>query len=86
MQQLLVIKKLRPNEQFTWVGEDLTGLTFVNPDVKKPTQKELDAAYVELEIELQEAENKAKADKASALTKLAALGLTEGEAKAVIGV
>lgn len=49
-------------------------------------QREADAAQAAIEQAEREAEEQAKADaKASALAKLAALGLTEAEAQAIVG-
>lgn len=49
-------------------------------------QREADAAQAAIEQAKREAEEQAKADaKASALAKLAALGLTEAEAQAIVG-
>ena len=58
--------------------------TIVPLTVEEIAQLEADALAAEAERAAQEAEEKAKADaKASALAKLAALGLTEEEAKAI---
>jgi len=69
-----------------WVldGDDYEGLTWIS-DAKKPTKAELDAQWETVKSEI-EAEKQAKIDlKISAIAKLAALGLTEDEAKAIIG-
>lgn len=79
------LHKLRPNTEWVWRGENIDGLTFITEGVTKPTQTQIDKAIADLETEAETAKIKLLADKASALAKLAALGLTEDEAKAVIG-
>ena len=81
------ILKLRPNSDFQIEGDALEGLTFLNAskDLTKPTQTEVDNALQELESDAAKTEaDKAKA-KASAETKLAALGLTADEVAAIVG-
>jgi hypothetical protein len=61
----------------------------VEPQVR-PTQKQIDAKVLEiesiLEAKAQETELARQAKLDSAITKLKALGLTEAEAKVVIGI
>lgn len=65
-------------------GDDYTGLIWLS-DTEKPSKDTLDNLWETVQAELA-AEKQAKLDtKASAITKLAALGLTEDEAKAIIG-
>ena len=65
-------------------GEDYSGLTWIS-DSAKPSKKTLDDLWASVQSEIA-AEKSAKIDlKASAIAKLAALGLTEDEAKAIIG-
>lgn len=82
MKHYQALHKLRPDTQWIWSGDDLKDLTFITADVTKPTQAQLDKAITDLDA----AEVQKEADKASALTKLAALGLTDNEAKAVLGI
>jgi|688.fasta_scaffold2039576_1 rRNA processing protein Krr1/Pno1 len=80
------IQKLRPNTDFVIYENDLEQLTFVNPtDVKKPTKAEVDKALKEIEAEEATKADKLATDKASGLAKLAALGLTNDEAIAILG-
>ncbi len=80
------IQKLRPNTDFVIYENDLEQLTFVNPtDVKKPTKAEVDKALKEIEAEETAKADKLATDKASGLAKLAALGLTNDEAIAILG-
>lgn len=82
-----VIDKVRPNTEWVLYGDDLDGLHFINPEnTPIPTIAECEAAWVEVQAEMAAAEAKKIADKQNALAKLANLGLTEDEAKAVIGV
>jgi len=81
------ILKLRPNSSFQIEGDALEGLTFLNDSkgLTKPTQVEVNNTLQELESDAAKAEvDKAKA-KASAETKLAALGLTADEVAAIVG-
>jgi hypothetical protein len=65
-------------------GDDYAGLTWLS-DSPKPSKKTLDDLWDTVQSEMA-AEKSAKVDlKASAIAKLAALGLTEDEAKAIIG-
>jgi hypothetical protein len=60
--------------------------TIVELTAEEIAQLEIDRANAEAQMAKQEAEAEAKAEaKASALAKLAALGLTEDEAKAIAG-
>jgi hypothetical protein len=70
--------------QWTLDGDYYDGLTWLS-DTPKPSQAELDALWESTQAKY-EADKQAAIDvKASALAKLAALGLTEDEVKALIG-
>ena len=72
------------DSEWTLDGDDYAGLNWIS-DTPKPSKKTLDDLWETVQAELA-AEKQIKLDtKASALTKLAALGLTEDEAKAIIG-
>ena len=79
------IDKLFPNTEWVCYGSTLEGLRFIDENIIKPTQKEIDDAIKELETDrLTEAQAKqAKLDSAKA--KLAALGLDEEEIAAIVG-
>ena len=67
------------------VGEDYSGLEWLS-DSPKPTQEELEALWEEVQAELA-AEAQAKIDaKASAISKLQALGLTVEEVQVAFGL
>ena len=65
-------------------GYDYLGLTWFS-DTPKPTQAELDALWESTQATVAAQEKAAKDAKASALAKLAALGLTQDEVKALLG-
>ena len=70
--------------EWTLNGDEYSGLTWLS-DTPKPSQEELDALWDET-LEMVEAEKQAKVDaRQSALDKLAALGLTEDEVRAILG-
>jgi hypothetical protein len=70
--------------EWTLNGDDYSGLIW-HSDSPKPSKKTLDDLWESVQAEI-EAEKAAKVGlKASAIAKLAALGLTEDEAKAIIG-
>jgi hypothetical protein len=65
-------------------GDFYDGLTWLDESAK-PTQAELDALWESTQTTLAEQKAQAEATKASALAKLAALGLTQDEVKALVG-
>lgn len=75
----------RPGEQWMLVEYDYEGLEWLD-ETAKPTLEELEIAWDQLNIEAEQKRNKREADLSSALIKLANLGLTEDEAKALIGL
>ena len=77
------LRSLRPGAEFTINDEDLSTVVWYTDGVTTPTKEELDAEVVRLEAAATAA-IATKADaKATALSKLQALGLTEEEAKAI---
>jgi hypothetical protein len=71
------LTSLRPGKEFTFNDEDLTTIRWNDPDVVTPTQAEVDAELARLAQE--ELDKKAAAE-----TKLAALGLTADDIKALL--
>jgi hypothetical protein len=69
-----------------WIlnGDSYEGLDWLDAS-PKPTQAELDALWESTKAALAAKEQAAKDVKSSALAKLAALGLTQDEVKALIG-
>ncbi len=77
-----VIRYLRPNAEFVIYGDTLEGLKFINQTIVKPTQAEVDAAW----ITIQEAENQALIDQEAARQALFdRLGISADEAKLLLG-
>jgi hypothetical protein len=77
------ITQLRPTAEFSFSDNDYSTIKWDVLDGNAPTQAEVDAAIEQ--IKLDEAADKAKveADKAAAQAKLAALGLTADDLKAL---
>jgi hypothetical protein len=65
-------------------GDSYDGLNWLD-STPKPTQAELDALWESTQAAIAAKEQAAKDVKASALAKLAALGLTQDEVKALVG-
>ena len=65
-------------------GDSYDGLTWLS-DTAKPTQDELDALWESTQATVAANAQAALDVKASALAKLAALGLTQDEVKALVG-
>ena len=70
--------------QWTLNGDSYDGLVWYS-DTPKPTQAELDALWESTQATVTAQKQAAIDTKASALAKLAALGLTQDEVKALIG-
>ena len=71
-------------KQWSLDGESYDGLTWLDTS-PKPTQSELDALWESTQAQVLAKQQQAEATKASALAKLAALGLTQDEVKALVG-
>jgi hypothetical protein len=80
----LILKTNYPTSQWALSGDSYEGLTWFS-DTPKPTQAELDALWESTQAAVAAKEQTAKDVKASALAKLAALGLTQDEVKALVG-
>ena len=73
-----------PNTDWTLNGDEYEGLTWLS-DTPKPSKAELDALWEEVKAEI-EAERQARITaRETALAKLAALGLSEAEIRALVG-
>jgi len=78
-----VLTRNYPNTEWTLNGDEYDGLTWLS-DTPKPAKDELDALWPET-LEMIQAEKQAKLDaKAAAEAKLAALGLSIDEIRAVL--
>jgi hypothetical protein len=71
-------------KQWSLSGNSYDGLEWLDSS-PKPTQAELDALWESTQATVAAKEQAAKDVKASALAKLAALGLTQDEVKALVG-
>ena len=81
---LKAIKKINPNAKFTINANDIDQITWL--DGTTPISKsDIEAKIPVVEKEIADAAAKKIADKASADSKLKALGLTEDEIKALTG-
>ena len=80
----LILSTNYPNAQWSLNGDSYDGLDWLDSS-PKPTQTELDALWESTQAQVAAKEQAAKDAKASALAKLAALGLTQDEVKALLG-
>lgn len=77
------IKKLKPNAEFSFEGTDYSTIKWDVLDGDAPTEAELDAAIEQVKADEVQAELDKAAKKAAAEAKLAALGLTADDLKAL---
>lgn len=77
------LKKIRVNAEWTLRGDFYEGLEWLDVNQTKPTKLEIDAAIEAIKQEEIQAEADAQAKKATAEAKLAALGLTAEDLKAL---
>ena len=80
----LILSTHYVGKQWALNGDSYDGLTWLS-DTPKPTQSELDALWESTQATVAAKEQAAIDTKASALAKLAALGLTQDEVKALVG-
>jgi hypothetical protein len=73
-----------PNNSWSLTDNDYATLQWLS-DTPKPTQAELDALWESTQATVAAQKQAAIDTKASALAKLAALGLTQDEVKALVG-
>jgi len=71
-----------PGTEWTLVGDKYEGLEWLD-DSEKPTKEELESQWKEVQSKIAASEQAKIEAKASALAKLAALGLTEEEIAAL---
>jgi hypothetical protein len=74
----LILETNYPGKIWSLIGEDYEGLDWLD-DSTKPTEEELEAQWEEVQAIVEAKEQAKIATRASALAKLAALGLTEEE-------
>lgn len=80
------ILSLKPNSEFTMLDNDYSTIEWLVLDGEAPTLKEIETELKKLNDGVAKAEADKAAAKTSAQAKLAALGLTEDEVRAIIGV
>jgi hypothetical protein len=80
----LILTTNYPGKFWALNGDSYEGLDWLDVS-PKPTQAELDALWEFTKVAIAAKEQASKDVKASALAKLAALGLTQDEVKALIG-
>jgi hypothetical protein len=80
----LILSVNYPNAAWTLDGNSYDGLTWLD-STPKPTQAELDALWESTQAQIETKKAQVIAVKESALAKLAALGLTQDEVKALVG-
>ena len=76
-----VLRMLFPNGGWTSTGETYEGITFL--ECEPITKAQFEAGFAQYDAWKAEQEAKAEADKAAAQAKLAALGLTADDLKAL---
>ena len=74
-----------PNDSWTLDGDTYDGLTWLSAS-PKPSQAELDAAWLAVQQSRQDAVAAKETARQSAISKLAALGLTVDEISAAFGL
>lgn len=80
-----ILTRRYPDSEWTLNGDNYSGLTWLS-DGNAPTEKALKKLWASVEVEIA-AEAQAKIDaKASAISKLEALGLTVGEIQEAFGL
>jgi len=83
------LKALKPSAEWVWVNEDqdgYAGLDWLDQNQTKPTEQEINTKQTELQADYDQAKLDKENNKASAKSKLAALGLTEAEIKDTFGL
>lgn len=79
----LAIQKLRPDSEYKFSEQDYSTIEWIKLEGKAPTKAEIDAAIEQVKADEAQAEIDKAAKKASAEAKLAALGLTADDLKAL---
>lgn len=77
------IQSLRPNAEYTFNDADYQTVNWLILEGKAPTQAEIDVAIEQIKADEAQAELDKAAKKAAAEAKLAALGLTADDLKAL---
>ena len=79
------VMSLRPNVEWSMNGDDVEGIIWHTEGVEPLTRAEVDAEITRLQEAAVAEQQRKEAARASAIAKLAALGLDADEVSAVIG-
>lgn len=79
------VVSLRPGAEWTMNGDDVEGIIWHTEGMQPLTRKEVEAEVKRLEKAAVDADAERVAARASAVAKLAALGLDESEVAALLG-
>jgi len=79
------VMSLRPGAEWTMAGDDVENITWHTEGVEPLTQAEVDAEMARLEQAAIDEATQREENLASAMEKLAALGLNQNEIKALTG-
>ena len=77
------IRKLKPNAEFSFIDEDYSTIKWDKLEGDAPTQAEIDVAIEQIKADETQAELDKAAKKKAAEAKLAALGLTADDLRAL---
>ena len=77
------IRKLRPDSEFSFTNDDYSTIKWDKLEGNAPTQAEIEVAIEQVKADEITAKAKAESDKTAAQAKLAALGLTADDLKAL---
>ena len=77
------IRLLKPNSEFTFNDQDYSTINWIVLEGSAPTQSEIDTAIEQIKVEEAQAEVTKATAKATAQAKLAALGLTTDDLRAL---
>jgi hypothetical protein len=81
----IILEKNYSDSQWVLIGNSFSGLEWLD-DSEKPTEAELELQWAELESKEEEAKQARIDAKASAISKLQALGLTVEEVQVAFGL
>jgi hypothetical protein len=77
------IDKLKPNSEYTFTNQDYSTIQWIKLEGDAPTQAEINEAIEQVKANQAQAELEKVTNKATAQAKLAALGLTTDDLKAL---
>lgn len=87
------LHSLAPGATWKYTDEDYSTIVWINEEIPKPSQESIAAEILRLQkqyddeqLAITQKENEKELAKKTALEKLSKMGLTEEEAKAIIGI